>query len=390
MAQFSLDGKRFDLMDLFDDKVQCVLAKNHSRNRCRCLCNDIEPRELIIFKRGERYYLKSMPGDGDFHSGYCRFGKSSTGTQAGVAFTVDDEGEIKASLDIKLKDTKKTQRPDNTVGTDNKPLPNSSNTRRKTSLLGLLRSLWHTYSLEYYNPDHEHTYANLISRRFFRAIKSMRINRYSADKVIYLTNPTFSASASSVNKNVSVERPIIIGLLDGIDETGTQTGIKIQGLSKIFATTEQIEQYKVFCNHRAAWQVGGIRPGYDIVICQCELIRWKKGYYLSLIDDQLQSMAVTDHFVEFQSSYEKQFAECLTDQGRRFKKPIQEMDSVRMVPDFVLIDTTPWVYVEVWGRANDPVYQERKQQKRALYQKEQYRLLEWDAAIEEMPLPPDA
>lgn len=77
-----------------------------------------------------------------------------------------------------------------------------------------------------------------------------------------------------------------------------------------------------------------------------------------------------------ESGYEATFADYLCSEGRSFEKPVRCSSEDEVFPDFILTDTSPPSYVEVWGR-KDPHYLTRKTAKRARYLSSSTPLIEW-------------
>lgn len=90
-------------------------------------------------------------------------------------------------------------------------------------------------------------------------------------------------------------------------------------------------------------------------------------------------------FIPADSGFEVQCASQLVRSGRSFFKPLRCSPKDDLFPDFILSDTQPETYVEVWGRS-DPRYLSRKAEKKARYIADGIPLLEWHAA-DRQPLP---
>lgn len=107
--------------------------------------------------------------------------------------------------------------------------------------------------------------------------------------------------------------------------------------------------------------------------------------------------AITIHprtAIPVESSYELQVAQALASAGRGFVKPFPghagEFAIDGMTPDFVCIDRTPPVYLEVYGRMGDPEYARHTEEKRARYHMHGITAWEWDPlASPQMPDLPD-
>jgi hypothetical protein len=93
---------------------------------------------------------------------------------------------------------------------------------------------------------------------------------------------------------------------------------------------------------------------------------------------------VSRDYIPCDSGYEVCIANLLIKAGRRFEKPMGRDPLTDMLPDFILLDTDPVTYLEVWGLDSDD-YNKRKTQKRLLYRSNGMRLWEWDARRDKFP-----
>lgn len=101
---------------------------------------------------------------------------------------------------------------------------------------------------------------------------------------------------------------------------------------------------------------------------------------LKLLDSAF--LMTSEQYVPVDSTHECELANVLTSNRRRFIKPLSIEDELK--PDFILLDTKPNVFIEVWGMET-PEYLERKRVKVTLYRKSDMRLIEWDAINNDIP-----
>jgi hypothetical protein len=97
---------------------------------------------------------------------------------------------------------------------------------------------------------------------------------------------------------------------------------------------------------------------------------------LQLVDAVLSRS--TSKFILVDSSYEAQVAELMVKNNRAFRKPLLGYDE-EYRPDFLLLDVgaKPMI-MEVYGITGDPDYDDRKNEKRALYKESGHKVWEWD------------
>jgi hypothetical protein len=117
-------------------------------------------------------------------------------------------------------------------------------------------------------------------------------------------------------------------------------------------------------------------------IALCVISRSPKGY---LRVDDMAVMPTNFAYIPVDSSHELTMADALIRAGRAFIKPLRyDPDLMATLPDFVLTDTDPPTYIEVWGVLGREDYERRKAEKRNYYREAGRALLEWDV---QCPLP---
>jgi hypothetical protein len=99
-----------------------------------------------------------------------------------------------------------------------------------------------------------------------------------------------------------------------------------------------------------------------------------------LVASKSSIMMTTKDYIPIESKYELMMADALAQAKRAYVKPIKWDGTQDTLPDFVLIDERPATFVEVFGVSNDTEYNQRKQQKIALYKERGQKLISWDAA----------
>ncbi|RDU98917.1 DUF1173 family protein [Trinickia dinghuensis] len=94
------------------------------------------------------------------------------------------------------------------------------------------------------------------------------------------------------------------------------------------------------------------------------------------------AMPVVHSQIPYDSGYERDLALHLISEERAFRKPLRydAKEYMQVHPDFVLLDTTEPVVVEVYGM-NTKEYLARKKEKQEIYSKGEYPfdLWEWNA-----------
>ncbi|MFH0245900.1 DUF1173 family protein [Streptomyces sp. HK10] len=109
--------------------------------------------------------------------------------------------------------------------------------------------------------------------------------------------------------------------------------------------------------------------------------RSPKGHLIAV---DVAAMLTTGTYIPADSSHEVVMAAALAGRRHAFIKPWRYDTTATVLPDFVLTDVTPAAYVEVYSIHGREDYERRKAEKRAFYQRQQDRLIEWDIT---QPLP---
>jgi len=88
-------------------------------------------------------------------------------------------------------------------------------------------------------------------------------------------------------------------------------------------------------------------------------------------------MITTRQYVSADSSYEVVMGHHLVGAGRSFTKPVL-YEGGAVFPDFILTDTTPPTFIEVYGVRGRESYEQRRREKQAHYAAEGIPIVEWD------------
>lgn len=394
MSNFKIGYSQYDFADLQHQEIQEKIKYARKYNKpIICECNFFNPRSLVSAIRNEVFYLKSYPNDGVNHSKDCRFYNDGTGNSSSYsAFKYDhDEGIIDVKLDAFFM--KKTR---SKLSKSNVSVHSNSKPRNSTSLLGLLRKVWYESSLYIYRPDKN--YNSVFDKVLFRNFRHLKSSRRNSENFLSLINPAWEMNVYNVTKKITVDFPIIVGILDcfELDHENKKYYLKLKGYKNTIKITEEdYNNYVRFCNGKAAWQnyEKSHRKPMDIVICQCEIkkIRNSSNKFLSLSEGtNIQSMAVTDTYIPYDSSYERKMADYLVDNQRSFKKPMAILEDSKLMPDFIITDIYKNACIEIWGMSNNCDYNIRKKEKIKMYTDQNIRLIQWEPLKEKsMPKLPD-
>lgn len=135
-----------------------------------------------------------------------------------------------------------------------------------------------------------------------------------------------------------------------------------------------------------ALQFSSDSPRYPTLALMTLRVRAPKpGDPLFITLSSIAPVVFSNAGVPCESGYEIVMANYLVSEQRQFTKPLRCSPKDELFPDFILSDTDPATYIEVWGRS-DPLYLARKETKKKRYLEKRIPLLEW-AANEDAPLP---
>ncbi|MHB1644485.1 MAG: DUF1173 family protein, partial [Acidithiobacillus sp.] len=128
-------------------------------------------------------------------------------------------------------------------------------------------------------------------------------------------------------------------------------------------------------------------------------VRAKKGPVASDVMPDIECLDIaverfSKEWIPLDSAHERRVCDLLVAEGREFAKPFTQANrkdwisglcnKLGVVPDFVLTDRKPAVFMEVLGRMNEPDYQVRTAEKMAIYHKTGRPVWTWDVLQTDM------
>ncbi|MFF5304817.1 DUF1173 family protein [Streptomyces sp. NPDC013161] len=353
----------------------------------QCLCQAPALRLVIRCSRAGRYHLAGWPGEGELHDPSCSFHKLASELTGRDAYSTeaireDDEGvaiRFSAALARKLSDPEPAK-----ASTE----PREGRARRTVGLLGLLHWLWESAQLTAWHPRWRRRSWWLCHTHLSEQITGCSINHENLADALYVVPPfrreyarrntaafeTFLVTRLKQRLDTR-RRGLILGEIRDI--SFTRYGVRYtlaHHRGALFATIALDERlrrsYRPAFSNTAA-EHGARRIGLFLV----ELS--PKGN-VRVVD--MAAMLVSGLYIPADSSHEVVMANALADGGRAYVKPVRYDGSDLVFPDFVLTDTHPHSYVEVYGIHGRESYDQRKRVKQAHYQSQGAGLIEWDVA----------
>lgn len=389
---------RTDRVRLADKSLPLIVLREHATDyaplfaRARaevghgqCLCQTPALRLVIRCSRAGRYHLAGWPGEGEQHDPSCSFHKLTSELTGRDSYSTDaikesDDGvaiRLSAALARKLSTPEPAQN-----STEQRDGP----ARRTVSLLGLLHWLWEETQLTAWHPRWRRRTWWICHARLSEQIAGCSINHEELTEALYVVPPfreeyarrntaafeTFRI-ARLKRRNDTQRRGLILGEIR--DVKPTRYGVRYSlahHRGALFATTALDERLRR--SYRPAFSAtaddhGARRIGLFLV----ELST--KGNVRVL---DMAAMLVSKLYIPADSSHEVVMANALADAGRAYVKPVRYEGSDLVFPDFVLVDTRPHSYVEVYGIHGRESYDQRKRVKQAHYQGHGAVLIEWD------------
>lgn len=376
-----------------------ALSRAHRQDTAFCMCSDSGPVKIIIkhYARestASHYGLARWPGTGLSHDPLCQFFDDEFGTGAAgdslPAFDDLPDGKIRAHLATGLSVAK----PGAAAIERAAPSAQSNrNTRARASEITLLQKLWRMSSLNVYYGTPRNWFGAVYA--LVRAAERIVVSKAGTTLADYLLIGSGQADrmANEHNQNVlawcaqNPTRLFVVGRLRKFDTSKTRLLLPLQefnGFPKVLVRAEQlaslVDPRPLFGNLLAD------KSGHVVVIA-CIEPDGKDWWKLISI----AGLATTKNMVPVDSSYEIEFEKYLTDQARKFIKPmvVGEVGEDQNRPDFILLDTSPRVRCEVWGMRTDD-YLAGKAQRIAAYARRGQDLVSWSAnPREDFPaLPP--
>ncbi|HJO95668.1 MAG TPA: hypothetical protein QF753_19895 [Victivallales bacterium] len=234
-------------------------------------------------------------------------------------------------------------------------------------------------NLHYYRPDKNNSISHAF-KIFYHIINNSEsiIDDMPAKDVLFSLNPGFKNKDIPATK---VKYPIIIGSIEYLVKHKSVYKLKIKGLDKpIYVNNDAYKNIDNSSSHRIFNDEK--LEGYDIAILQVGRRYFKnESCILTCVGINFDILTLDKNLLTFDSYHEYSFGNYLVESKRDFIKDISYIDTKNFTPDYILRDTCPETYVEIWGMNTDD-YLTRKQEKLNLYNEIENPLLEWEPTKE--------
>lgn len=360
---------------------QTVLKNAYGHADVRCACRGIGPKRLAVkyYEFGDSYALAKFALTGHEHAGDCQFhsagdGAAGAGGSGAGVLDVQTDGSVRIRLEIGMNVREGVEPA--TPGPAAKPSRSGSTRQSAIKLAGLLHYLWDASTLNQWRPYWAgKRNARQVFWRLNQAANDVHAGSVKLSDQLLL--PAMSSDGPEAERNrarvagalAAKRRMLIVAPLASYSaerEARMAKDLAISGFHGIPKAFMRLGQWDVL-NKRYRAAVSGWKAGQTtVVIAQVEVKERDGRQSANVIDAAL--MAVSQHWIPTESSYERVIAEKLVEEGRGFNKPLRHnQDEDVVFPDFVLTDCASGeVPMEVFGR-NDEDYLKRKNEKTAYY-----------------------
>lgn len=399
MPNVSFDGSTFALSDIQENPARFARRLERAKinpGHALCHCCPDSPRKLVIRRYGSLYHLAGWPDDGPHHTDGCDFrkthGASSTAGNDGRAAILEGPNGMNVRLDASLVQREATSSP----GPRAAGSPGGMS-RRTASLLAFLQALWANGRLNAWRGSSMARGWGAVNAMLLgglgenalingaRAQDSLHVMRRYEEGERDAINAEFDVFLNGIHNDGKVSRrALILGEIGEVADTQYGKSITLrQRRQRYFTTPTLIAAAAKKYGH--AWRAIGEASARVVALILIE--RTPKGH-LRVVD--LAAMLCSAAFLPCDSMHEVAMANRLVAERRIFDKPMRLSDGDTMLPDFVLLDTTPATHIEVYGMNGMASYEHRKLEKQMLREVSGVPVVEWNTdreRLEEVRLP---
>ncbi|MDD5336843.1 MAG: DUF1173 family protein, partial [Rhodoferax sp.] len=352
-------------MEIHHQAYQALMQKAYlHKSTPNCLCRAPEPIPMYIARMGDTYIVKRCPKTGHLHHPECEsHGGISTAAHAiysDDALTERADGKVSHNLAVPLSTIEQVTG----ITLDEAaapPLPDMQRTKRSTmTLRGFLNLLWEEAGLHTWSPGMAgkrnlgRVYWGLRSQLADRLIGGedamARVfipEAKISDEQDKKTLATLHERFDQMQKTYGDTRKgilIVVAELRQLQATAHNTAIRLKGLpgnSPIWTPRQSVARLQSQFAHGlvhfektpAHDYTGWAKADKPKIFVIAGIQRSKSG---SLLWCYGAAMETTAQFIPVDSGHEFRIANLLTEQQRRFEKPLRYDGATATFPDFVL------------------------------------------------------
>ena len=392
-----LAGRRIPLNELRADPARhrhLLLRAKTETGYAECLCRT-PPLRLVIRERDKRFHLAVWPATGHQHAAACAFYRVDD-AYSGRRFggVTNRDGAIGVRLDRTLMLAAQSKPTTRAVTRPRRPAasPNTTAGPGRITLLGLLHLVWEEAGLNAWNPAARRDWDTLRDH-LIDARAGINVDGVDLTTSCYIpplrdgtgANTTrnrakYRAWRPSIGDHGSTDRfGLILGEIGSIESATSTHGLRVnlKHLPGLLWGSAQLEA-KLRNSYQRVFAAIDRNIGRQFALCW---VAQRTPRYVTLLD--MAPMVTNGKAIPVDSSYELTMADHIVAARRTLIKPLRYNRDDAVFPDFVLTDTDPHTYVEVYGMTHAD-YLARKQEKQRFYAQRPGSVIEWERGT---PLP---
>lgn len=405
MGFYKLDQKTCELSRESGSKKNSLLKPFHQNQEkyVLCLCNGGDGIPLVTALADGNYYVRAFPPKSKkgIHSRTCIHFVPNEHDFAirgynEEAIKLNAEGMYTFSLSTSLRKTK--EQSTLSTGSFSHTFKNggSVTTSNTITLLGLFNFIWEQAELNSSKTVYENINIWTALRKVSWDIqpKNMKDLKYGMSDFLLLPT-TECDNAADYNDTklyyaIKKKRNILFAVsLTGkeiieheIHNPENESGFSLKndfGVQIKLSKADSVDVLSKF-NRSFKHEITNTINNEDIkliIFGMASVKEYNKRKYAEI--QTLSAMAVSYNCIPLDSMYEKTLTNFLIKEKRTFIKPMRydQTSELKLLPDFILLDTSPKCLVEVYGMAT-PDYLNRKAEKKRIYEEiEDSKLLNW-------------
>lgn len=398
MPIISFDGNNIALEDVQDNPARYATRLGRAKvvpgyAVCGCMRPvPGRPLRLVVRRHGTVFHLARWPDEGPLHNrDTCPFfsdkpSQSQGGPDPDDAIRITSAGlDVKLDVSFSIRTAGAVTRRPGTAGT-------GSHSRKAAPLLAFLQRLWLDARLNHWTGG-THRNWGTCNAQVLAQLGDGKINGKPTQDVLHVMRlyekdaaatikAEFDAFLARVTRtDAATERGIVIAELKSVEKSKYGFAVKIRQTYETFYAAPEIIDAAAK-SYRHAWPQIGKSDARVVAVLVIE--RTKDGN-LRIVD--LAAQLCSRAFIPCDSSYEVEMANRLVVERRRFEKPMRFSETDEVLPDFILSDTSPPAFIEVYGMESNAQYLARKAEKQAIYTRKQTRVVEWTPPADQHCVP---
>lgn len=368
---------------------EALLKAKREIGHALCHCMPGVDLKLVIRERNGQCLLAVWPEDGPNHHRDCPFHRASDalsgvqGHRKGALQETEDGFSIRPTITLTRRRAElRAPVHERDAATDRERV-----SRARMSLLAVLHYLWEQADQNRWNRGWRRDYGRL-QWSLAQVIAHGKMGRYGLAELVYMP-PRFNRDAvREINAGwaqwkarfqqqegaTTVRTGLILAELHSIEQTRHGFGVKLAQHAEMVYCSAEMRGALAKKYARALATVGRRDTGTCAVALLATEVSQKGN--VNIVDGAL--MLTTTSYIPVDSTYEAKLAQHLVTANRSFIKPLHYDVREQLLPDFVLTDTDPETYLEVFGM-DTAQYTQRKQEKIKIYAEQGKQLWTWEA-----------